>query len=187
MTEVELREELADVLGIGEPGYVQANEGTGAIRVTWPEVEFTPEIIGRVDIDVLRPQTHFVIGFAQNPGEPPGIYGDGSVTVEGEASGDPELRVDFDLRVGRTSQHVDMPARPDQEFSDSGRIIDPPIWQAGGAFMPLAGDFRWSRTVQGQPQEMTSLDAGEAVSTSWPVIAASEDWEHLVEVDLARE
>ena len=183
---LELEPELAEVLGIDEGGLVQANPDTGAIRITWAQAEFSPEIHGRMDIDVLRPQNHVVLGFAQNPGSAPGVYGEASVTIELGSTSDPQERVDFDLRVGRTSQHVDIPARPDQE-EDTGTAIEPPVWPQGGSFLPLTGDFRWSRTKKGQAQELTSLDASELDDLSWPVIAASEDWEHLVAVDLARD
>lgn len=177
--------EVAEILGITEPASVQANKETGAIRISWADVEFTPEIHGRVDIDVLRPQTQFTMGFAQNPGEAPGVYADADVTVVSESMGAPELRVVFDQRVGATTQRVEMPAPALAE--DTGGAASEPVWAEGGAFLPLSGDFRWSRTSAGKAQELRSLTVEEIEDMEWPVVAASEDWEHVVSVDLSRD
>lgn len=184
LTELQLAPEVAEVLGVEQAGYVQANRDTGAVRITWTDAEFSPDIVGKFHIDVLRAQNHFVVGFDQNPGEPPGVHGEANVTVEGNGQADPMLRVDFDLRVGSTSQHVDLPARPDPDENDE---IDHPVWPEGGAFLPLSGDFRWTRTKKGKAQEINSLGTEDIDGLAWPVIAASEDWEHLVQVDLARD
>lgn len=182
--------ELAEVVDLG-PAEVQSHSGTGAVKLAWSAVEFSPGLVGRVDLDVLRATNQFVIGFAQNPGEPPGVKGSCAVAVQSDATGDPVLNIDLQLDIGAQDHQVVMPSRPDADagISDSGSGLLPPRWPAGGALLPLEGDFQWQRVQDGNKQVVLGLDAAESGASveAWPSVATAEDWEHKLSVDLRRE
>lgn len=180
--------ELAEVLDIG-PTIVQSHPTTGAVKVAWSEVEFSPDLVGRLELDVLRAQKQFRLEFAQEPGEAPGVKGECTASIQQDAGGDPVLNLELELDVGGQEHLVSMPARADQRLDDSGLEIEPPRWPAGGAVLPQEGDFQWQRSSGQQLQVVRGLDvqASGASLEAWPAVATAEDWEHKLSVDLRRE
>jgi hypothetical protein len=178
--------ELALLLDL-EPTQVQTHSGTGAIKASWTGVEFSPDLFGRVELDVLRAQNHFQLAFAQDPGEPPGVKGSCSASIESDAEGDPVVSLDLELDVGTHTNLVAMPSRPDAD--DTGQAqASPPRWASGGGVLPIEGDFQWQRVLDGNQQFVRGLDVAESEASmeAWPAVAMAQDWEHKLSVDLRR-
>lgn len=180
---LEVSPELAAVLGIDGPALVQSDTRTGSHHATWTTVEFSPEIQGRVELEVLRPRTTFKVSFLQNPGEEPGVYAISTVTVV-DAEDDPVLEVDHTIRIGETEHQVVVPAPLARRDTGAAPHAS---WAEGGGYLPVEGTFLWSRTFRNKAQELESLTADEHDGDTWTSVARSDDWEHVLELDLTRE
>ncbi|MCP4809444.1 MAG: hypothetical protein GY913_18700 [Proteobacteria bacterium] len=181
---IEVEPDLAAVMGILDPGLVVSDVDTGSHHVTWPSVEFSPSIHGRIEFEVLRPQTTFRVAFLQNPGEEPGVYASSTVQVVEGALQSPVLEVEHELHIGDSEQKVVLPAP--RVVGDTGGAPRA-SWPAGGSYLPEEGSFLWSRTYRDKLQELESLGVEEIDGEAWSAVARSEDWEHVLELDLSRE
>lgn len=176
--ELSVHPSIEEVLALDGPGLVSVDQATGAVRVSWEDVEFTPKAFGRVEIDMLRPQTTAVLRMEQEEGEPPGISVEGrySLSQEGDTSSVSGTLV---LRLVDREQQVLLPTTQETRM----------VWPAEGGFWPMAGQFGWSETWENADRslEALSVDQARPKDLVWPVVVRAEDWSNRVELDLSRQ
>lgn len=169
--------DVEQVLGLNGPGQVTVDQATGAVVVAWDEVEFTPEVWGRVELDMLRPQTTAVLRMQQELGVPPGVSVEGRYTLRAQ---DQAYSVNGSLLLALADreQRVELPADEDTRM----------VWPAEGGFWPQTGQFSWSEDWENAARTLEALPVEQARPNDlvWPVVVSAEDWSNRVELDLSR-
>jgi hypothetical protein len=173
--ELQITPSVKDLLGLDPDGVVAYTSSSGAVTVTWLDVEPSPGIFGDVVLDVRRPEESFAVSFRQREGEPPGLVGTVSVATR-RCGWDPHVSVDatFSLDDG-TEERVDLPA-----------TAQAAIWPAEGGLMPTQATFRWRDQGSAGQRTFTSLDVAEADGFLWPGVAEASDWSVRTPVNLDR-
>ncbi|MCK6525810.1 hypothetical protein L6R49_30780, partial [Myxococcota bacterium] len=91
--QLQIAPSVKDLLGLDPDGVVAYTSSTGAVTVSWLNVEFSPGIFGDVVLDVRRPEESFAVSFRQREGEPPGLVGAVSVSTR-RCGWDPHVTVE---------------------------------------------------------------------------------------------
>lgn len=169
---------VEEVLALDGPGEVSVDQATGAVLILWTDVEFTPEAFGRVELDMLRPQTTAVLRMEQDEGQPPGISVEGRYALRQELEGS-SVSGTLVLGLQDREQQVVLPSSGDERL----------VWNPEGGFWPKAGQFEWSETWENADRSMLALSVDEARPKDlvWPVVVSAEDWSNRVELDLSRQ
>ncbi|MED5370515.1 MAG: hypothetical protein VX899_05865 [Myxococcota bacterium] len=172
---VDLHPDTASVLGLSEPGVVSQDMETGAILLRWEDVEFSPDIWGRVELDVLRPQTSWVLRFEQEPDSPPRLEAEARFRTL-DVDGDPQVQGELMFETAERSQTLTLPE------GEAGMR-----WPAGGGYWPAEGQFTWAESWQSTTRSLEALEeGGEASGQSWAVVVTAEDWSDRQILELSR-
>lgn len=175
--ELSVHPSVEEVLALGGPGKVSVDQATGAVRIVWDGVEFTPQSFGRVELDMLRPQTTAVMRMEQEEGQPPGISVEGRYSLQ-QDEGTSSVSGSLVLRLADREQAVILPTAEETQL----------VWNSEGGFWPIAGQFVWSETWENADRSLEALAVEQARPKDlvWPVVVRAEDWSNLVELDLSR-
>lgn len=175
--ELSVHPSVEEVLALEGPGTVSVDQATGAVRIAWEGVEFTPESFGRVELDMLRPQTTAVLRMEQEAGEPPGISVEGRYALRQDADSS-SVSGSLVLRLADREQEVILPTAEESQL----------VWNPEGGFWPVAGQFAWNENWENADRSLEALavDQARPKDLVWPVVVRAEDWSNLVELDLSR-
>lgn len=154
-------------------GEVRLDPTTAASSVHWLDVAFSPDVVGDVVLDVLRPRSSYLLTFQQH--DAPELQVRVRVTVQ-DATADPIVQLELDAEVSESPHQVRMPL-PDERT----------IWPEGGGLLPLEGGFSWGQEHPAGARSLTTVSVDQVRDLSWPVVVEAEDWAQRVEMDLARD
>ena len=176
--ELAVHPSVEEVLGLEGPGAVSVDQATGAVLLVWEQVDFTPDVFGRVEFDMLRPQTSAVVRLVQEAGQPPGVIVESRYTLD-QAGDLSAVTGVLTLDLADRQQQVVLP------LADEVRMV----WGSEGGFWPMAGQLSWSETWESAERSLESLPVDQARPKDlvWPVVVWAEDWSNRVELDLSRD
>ncbi len=169
IAELEPNPDTRSALGLSGPGRVRSVDLTGAISVLWIGVELEEGVVGRLELEVVKPLESFRIHFAQQPDTAPGLDMEGEIWVR--TPSDPTIEVLLEVsRKGARPQTVVIP------------LAEPAAWN--GALLPDRGDFSWQQRHDGVERRVVGFGADTVENKTWPVVVSAEDWSALREMTL---
>ncbi len=209
ITEVQVPDAIAALLGLPPMGRSVYDPETGAITVTWEGALIDEDIPGTVAMEVRRATESFEVLFTPegdvdeageavpNPLADALNFRDADAVVSVVSCGDSEdfgsdqavLSISFDMPATATEDddedQVTAVSFPYQSEDASAEESSSVVWTFG-ALWPESGDYVYTLGAGADRQRLTGYDASAIDGEVWPSTAEGRDWVLDVDLPLAR-
>lgn len=210
ITEVQVPEDIAELLGLPANGRSVYNVETGAISVTWESSLIDDDIPGTVAMEVRRATESFEFLFTPagetdedgeavpNPEADALNFRDADAAVSVVSCGDSDefgsdqavLTINFDMPAETTDEDdedevttVDFPYQSEEEDAEEEEISV--VWTFGEVW-PESGNYVYTLGAGSDRQRLIGYDASAISGETWPSEAEGRDWTRDVDLSLAR-